>query len=56
MTLDRGDPPNLGKGISNLKLTKYGRWKSSGWLAYDLGRLEFIVIVGQFGLLCREVK
>ena len=33
---------------------KYSRWKSSGWLVYDLGRLELTVIAGQFGHLCRE--
>ena len=38
----------------NLKLNKYSRWKSSGWLVYDLGRLELTVIAGQFGHLCRE--
>ena len=32
----------------------YSRWKLSGWLVYDLGRLELTVIAGQFGLLCRE--
>ena len=41
MARDRGDPPNPGKCIMNLKLTKYSRWKSSGWLVCDLGRLEF---------------
>ena len=54
MALDRRDPSYPGKYIINLKLTKYSRWKSSGWLVYDLGRLELIVIAGQFGLLCRE--
>ena len=44
----------VGKYIINLKLTKYSRWKSSGWLVYNLGRLELTVIAGQFGLLCRE--
>ena len=38
----------------SLKLTMYSWQKSSGWLVYDLGRLEFTVIAGQFGLLCRE--
>ena len=38
---------------ANFKLTKYSRWKSSGWLVYDLGRMELTVIAGQFGLLCR---
>ena len=40
--------------IINLKLTKYSRWKSSGWLVYDLGQFELNGIAGQFGLLCRE--
>ena len=42
------------KYIINLKLTTYSQWKSSGWLVYDLGRLELTVIAGQYGLLCRE--
>ena len=46
--------PSRASYIINLKLTKYSRWKSSGWLVYDLGRLELTVIAGQFGLLCRE--
>ena len=54
MALHRRDPSNPGKYIINLKLTKYSQWKSSGWLVYDLGRLELTVIAGQFGLLCRE--
>ena len=54
MALLRRDPSHPGKYIMNVKLTKYSRWKSSGWLVYDLGRLELIVISGQFGLLCRE--
>ena len=52
MALHRRDPSHPGQYIMNLKLTKYCQWKSSGWLVYDLGRLT--VIVGQFGLLCRE--
>ena len=54
MALQRRDGSHLGKYIIFLKLTKYCRWKSSGWLVYDLGRLELTVIAGQFGLLCRE--
>ena len=54
MALHRTDPSHPGKYIMNFKLTKYNRWKSSGWLVYDLGRLELTVIAGQFGLLCRE--
>ena len=54
MALHIRDPSHLGKYIINLKLTKYSRWKSSGWLVYDLGRLELTVIAGQFGLVCRE--
>ena len=54
MALHRRDPSHTGKYIINLKLTKYSQWKSSGWLVNDLGRLELIVIAGQFGLLCRE--
>ena len=46
-------PP--GQVIINLKLIKYSRWKSSGWLVYNLGRLELTVITGQFGLLYRQV-
>ena len=34
--------------IINLKLTKYSRWKLSGWLEYNLGRLELTVITGQY--------
>ena len=49
-----GIASHLGKYIINLKLTKYSRWKSSGWLVYAFGRLELTVIAGQFGLLCRE--
>ena len=30
--VDRRDPPNPGKYIIKLKLTKYSRWKLSGWL------------------------
>ena len=52
--MHRRDPSHQGRCIINLKLTKYSRWKSSGWLVYDLGRLEWMVIEGQFGLLCRE--
>ena len=54
MALHRRDPSHPGKYIINLKLTKYSQWKSSGGLVYDLGRLDLIVITGQFGLLCRE--
>ena len=54
MALHGRDQPYPGKYIMNVKLTKYSRWKSSGWLVYDLGRLELIVIARQFGLLCRE--
>ena len=46
--------PTWASNIINLKLTKYSRWKSSGWLVYDFGRLELTVIAGLFGLLCRE--
>ena len=52
--MHRRDPSQPGKYIINLKLTMYSQWKSSGWLVYDLGRLELTVIAGQFGLLCRE--
>ena len=55
MARHRRDPSHPGKYIIlNLKLTKYSRWKSSGWLVYDLGWLELTVIAGQFGILCRE--
>ena len=54
MALHRRDLSHLGKYIINLKLTKHSRWKSSGWLVYDLGWLKLTVIAGQFGLLCRE--
>ena len=54
VALHRRDPPHPGKYIINLKLTMYSRWKLSGWLVCDLGRLELIVITGQFGLLCRQ--
>ena len=37
-------PFNNEKYIINLKLTKYSWWKSSGWLVYDLSRLELTVI------------
>ena len=53
VALDRRDPPNPGKYILNLKLTKYCHWKLSG-LVCDLGRLELIVITRQFGFLCRQ--
>ena len=56
MALQRRDGSHLGKYIIFLKLTKYCRWKSSGWLEYDLGRLELTVIAGQFGLQCRETN
>ena len=46
VALRRRDPSHPGKYIINLKLTKYSRWKSSGWLVYDLGRLELTVIAG----------
>ena len=52
--MHRRDPSHPGKYIINSKLTKYSRWKSSGWLVYNLGRLELTVITGQFGLLYRE--
>ena len=45
---------NNEKYIINLKLSKYSWWKSSGWLVYDLSRLELTIFAGQFGLLCRE--
>ena len=32
-----------GKYIINLKLTKYSRWKLSGWLVCDLGCLKLTV-------------
>ena len=54
MALHRRDPSHPGKYIINLKFTKYSRWKSSGWLVYDLDRLELTVIAEQFVLLCRE--
>ena len=53
MALHRRNPPHPGKYIINLKLTKYSRRKSSGWLVYDLGLLKLTVIALQFGLLCR---
>ena len=53
--MHRRDPPYLGKYIINLKLTKYSRWKLSGWLVCDLGRFELTVSRGQFGHLCRQV-
>ena len=53
MAPHRRDPPFLGKYIINLKL--YSRWKLSGWLLWDLGRLELTVSPGEFGLLCRHV-
>ena len=52
--MHRRYPHYLGKYIINLKLTMYSRWKSSGWLVYDLSRLELTVIAGQFDLLCWE--
>ena len=54
MAQHRRDPSHLGKFIINIEFTKYSRGKSSGWLVYDLGRLELTVIAGHFGLLCRE--
>ena len=56
VALHRRDPSHPGKYIINFKLTKYSWWKSSGWLVYDLGRLELTVIAGQFGLQCRETN
>ena len=44
-----------GWGFDNLKLTKYSRWKLSGCVLWDLGRLELTVSRGQFGRLCRQV-
>ena len=41
--------------ILYLKLTKYSWWKLSLWLMWDLRQLEFTVITGQFGLLCRQI-
>ena len=35
----------------SLKLTKYSQWKLSGWLVWGLGRLEWTVSRGQFGLV-----
>ena len=35
--LHRRDPPYLSKYIIILKLTKYSRWKLSGWLVRDWG-------------------
>ena len=55
MALHRRDPPYLGKYIINLKLSKYSRWKLSGWVFWDLGWLELTVSRGQFGSLCRQV-
>ena len=54
VALYRRDPSHPGKYIINLNLSKYSRWKSSGWLVYDLGLLELTVIAEHFGLLCRE--
>ena len=54
VALDRGDPPNLGKYILNLKLSKYSWWKLSGWLVYDFLQFELTAIIGRFGLLCRH--
>ena len=48
MALERGDPPNPGKYIINLKLTKYRPWKLRGWLVCDLGLLKLIVITGLY--------
>ena len=55
MALDRGDPPNPGKYILNLKETKCSHWKSSGPQVCDLGWLELTVVTGQFGFLYRQV-
>ena len=55
MALLRRDPLYPGKYIINLILTKYSRWKLSGWLVCDLERLELTVSKGQFGRLCRHV-
>ena len=52
--MHRRDPSHPGKYIINLKLTMYSRWKSSGWLMYDLSQLKLTDIAGQFGLLCWE--
>ena len=56
VALHRRDPPYPGKYIINLKLTKCSRWKLSGWLGRDLGRLELTVSRGQFGHFCRQVR
>ena len=53
VALHRRDPSHL-DNIINSKFTKYGLWKSSGWLVYDFDWLELTVIAGQFGLLCRD--
>ena len=34
----------------------YRQWKLSGWLVWDLGRLELTVSRGQFGRLRRQRK
>ena len=38
-----------------MKMSKYSRWKLSGWLVCDLGRLELTVITAQFCLLYGQV-
>ena len=55
VALYRRDPSHPGKYVINLKLSKYSRCKSSGWLVYDFGQLELTVIAGQFGLQYMEV-
>ena len=54
VALDRGDPPNPGKYVINMKLTKYSRGKLKGWLVFDFGWLKLTVITGQFGILLRQ--
>ena len=55
MALERGDPPNPGKYILNLKWTEGSQWKSSGHVVCDLVRLEVTVVTGQYCLLYRQV-
>ena len=55
VALHRRGPLYLGKYILNFKLTKYNRWKLSGWLEWEYGWLGLTVSPGQFGLLCRQV-
>ena len=54
LTLHRRDRTCLSKYIINLKLTKYSRWKLSGWLVFNLVWLELTVITGQFDVLFRQ--